>query len=294
MTAGLIALLTLLAAAAPAPPTPPPAKVPAPAPAPEAPAPRAWLGVFLGDAVDGGVQILDVVPDGPAAQGGLARGDILIRIDAADVGDRDALRRAFQAMVPGKTAAITVLRDGHSRTAPVVLGAAPPPAWKVWEIPPAAPAPPSSDVARALELAALGAVSADRALGVGFEEVPAELRTHLGGSADAGVLVTRVVANGPSAGRLRTGDLLVEADGTPMAAVSDLDGLVLGRRSGVLRVKAIRAGKPVTAEIPFRIQRPEDAARERRALALEATIRELETTLAGLKRELESLKSTPR
>jgi len=250
--------------------------------------------VFLGDAVDGGVQILDVVPDGPAAQGGLARGDILIRIDAADVGDRDALRRAFQAMVPGKTASITVLRDGRSRTAPVVLGAAPPPAWKVWELPPTPPVPPSSDSARVLELAALGAVSADRALGVGFEEVPAELRTHLGGSAAAGVLVTRVAANGPSAGLLRTGDLLVEADGAPMAAVSDLDGLVLGRRSGVLRVKAMRAGKPVVAEIPFRIQRPEDAARERRTLALEATIRELENTLAGLKRELASLKSAPR
>ena len=293
MTAGLIALVVLLAAAPAVPAPPQPATAPAPPAAPEA-QPRAWLGVFLGDAVDGGVQILDVVPDGPAAQGGLARGDILIRIDAADVGDRDALRRAFQAMAPGKTATITVLRDGRSRTSPVVLGAAPPPAWKVWELPPTPPVPPSSGVTRTLELAARGAVSADRALGVGFEEVPAELRTHLGGSANAGVLITRVAADGPSAGRLSTGDLLVEADGTPMTAVSDLDGLVLGKRSGVLRVRAIRAGKPVTAEIPFRIQRPEDAARERRALALEATIHELESTLAGLKRELESLKSGPR
>ncbi|HZN54346.1 MAG TPA: PDZ domain-containing protein [Candidatus Polarisedimenticolaceae bacterium] len=292
MTATALSVLLTLAAAAAAPPAP--ATPPVPQAAPEAAPSRAWLGVFLGDAVDGGVQILDVVPGGPAAQGGLSRGDILIRIDAADVGDRGALRRAFREMVPGKTAFVTVLRDGQSRTAPVVLGSAPPPAWSVFELPAAAPRAASSDAARALELAALGAVSADRALGAGFEEVPAELRAHLGGSARAGVLVTRVSAGGPSAGRLRTGDLVVEADGAPTAAVADLDGLVLARRAGVLRVKAMRAGRPVIAEIPFQVQRPEDAARERRVLALEETIRELEGTLAGLKRELGTLKGAPR
>ena len=39
-----------------------------------------WMGVFLGDAVDGGVQIVALVPGGPAQAGGLQRGDVLVRV----------------------------------------------------------------------------------------------------------------------------------------------------------------------------------------------------------------------
>ena len=65
-----------------------------PAPAP-APASRSWLGVWLEDAVDGGVQIIEVVPNGPAAKAGLASGDLVIRIGSKDVADRIELSNAL-------------------------------------------------------------------------------------------------------------------------------------------------------------------------------------------------------
>ena len=45
---------------------------------PTAPAGRAWLGVWLGDAVDGGVRIVETVRGGPAHLAGVQAGDTIV------------------------------------------------------------------------------------------------------------------------------------------------------------------------------------------------------------------------
>jgi len=122
----LLAIFTVLAglsASAAAPPEAPAA--PQPPVAPAAPTGRVWVGVFLGDEVDGGVQILEVVPGGPAAKAGLTSGDIVIRIDGKDVAEEKDLSRALSRHAPGETVGLTILRGGETKNKDLVLGTLP-------------------------------------------------------------------------------------------------------------------------------------------------------------------------
>lgn len=262
---------------------------PAP-PAPEPPASRAgsavWLGVLLGDAVDGGVQILDVVADGPAYRSGLAAGDIVIRVDDAEVPDRDALRRALAGLRPGRSAALTLLRDGRRMSATIVPAAAPASAT-LWRLPPEVTGPAPTGPG------GFPSGAAD-ALGVTLESVPAELRTHLGGGPEAGVLVTRVDADLPAADLLKPGDLVVRVLGVPVASREAFDAAARDHLGGTIAVDAVRRGQPFSVAIVTAPRSPEGLARDRRIRALEAAIEQLEGTLDGLRRELARLKARDR
>ena len=61
----------------------------------------AWLGVLLGDAVDGGLRLVALVPGGPAARGGLRPGDILVAADSSPTTSREDLERVLLAVRPG-------------------------------------------------------------------------------------------------------------------------------------------------------------------------------------------------
>jgi serine protease Do len=65
---------------------------------------------FLG--VEGGVEVQDVDPSGPAGKGGIRDGDILLRINKDSVTGLDAYRR-LQAKLPrGQMVSVLVGRDG--------------------------------------------------------------------------------------------------------------------------------------------------------------------------------------
>jgi serine protease Do len=236
--------------------------------------------VFLGDAVDGGVQILEVLPDGPAAKAGITSGDLVIRIDGKDVADRRDLSRAFDRHAPGDTVNVTILREGESRDLKVVLGT---PRTIVTPLQPRVRVAPMPDEP----------TSAAALLGIGVEAVPEELRRHLGGPADAGLLVLRVAPDGLSAKALRAGDLLVSVGGKPIATEADLDRVVLDRSSGPVALVGRRSKEAFTSEVSLRLKSPEQRRREARARAIEDAIRQLEERLIELKRELESLSVAP-
>ena len=254
-----------------------PAPPPAPKPAPRAAPSPTWFGVFLGDAVDGGVQILEVVADGPAANAGIVSGDLVIRVDGKDVADRRDLSRAFDGHAPGDTVGVTILREGEPKDVKVVLGT---PRRIVYQIPPVPPTPEEPTSASVL-------------LGIAVEAVPEELRKHLGGPADAGLLVLRVKPDGLSSKALRAGDLLVSVGGKPVASEADLDRVVLRRSSGPVALQGRRSKEPFTSEVSLQLKSPEQRQREARARALEDTIRRLETQLVELKRQLAALSDSP-
>ena len=254
--------------------------------------PRIWLGVFIEDAVDGGIQVIDVVPGGPAAKAGLSRGDVVIRANESEIANLQDLRRATESLSPGDVMTVTLLRNGSRRQVRVVPANPPPPGW-VLPKPPAAPASPSPGQELSFEFPGGDEISATDVLGVSVEEVPAPLREHLGGPAGAGLLVTHVDPGGPCAGRLRAGDLLVRAAALPLENLASLDRAVLRLRAGGLRLDGFRARAPFAAEIPVPMSAAGDAERSARILQLERSIRDLEASLDAMKRELAKIKSQP-
>ncbi len=86
---------------------------------------RAYLGVRMGDAPDGGAAVGGVEPGGPALRGGLQEGDRIVEIDGQPVGESDDVSGAVNAGRPGQELRIVVVRDGQRRTLTVELGTQP-------------------------------------------------------------------------------------------------------------------------------------------------------------------------
>jgi len=82
---------------------------------------RAWLGVFA-HAIDEGVVLDGIVPDGPGARGGLQEGDVIVSLDAHEVGSRKDLYLSLWRHEPGERLTLEVLRDNKSRRVEVTTG----------------------------------------------------------------------------------------------------------------------------------------------------------------------------
>jgi len=69
-----------------------------------------------------GIVIAFVEPDGPAAEAGAARGDILLEIDSETVEDLGDLMRYLNELEPGDEVELTVLHGDDLRTLTATLG----------------------------------------------------------------------------------------------------------------------------------------------------------------------------
>lgn len=66
-----------------------------------------------GGSAEEGMEVTAVEPDSPAAEAGLRRGDIIIRVDDRDVSSRQELRQAWQRIGAGKDATLEILRGSR-------------------------------------------------------------------------------------------------------------------------------------------------------------------------------------
>ena len=74
---------------------------------------RPWIGVWLGDAVDGGVEVVALVPGGPAQRGELRVGDIIIEANTLPITVQGSLTAVLGRMKPGDALSLAVLRSGQ-------------------------------------------------------------------------------------------------------------------------------------------------------------------------------------
>ncbi|HET7876194.1 MAG TPA: S1C family serine protease [Methylomirabilota bacterium] len=82
---------------------------------------RAWLGVFA-HPLEEGVIVAGVVPNGPGARSGIREGDLIVSLDAQEVGTRKDLYLQLWKHGPGERITVEVMRDNELRRVDVTGG----------------------------------------------------------------------------------------------------------------------------------------------------------------------------
>jgi putative serine protease PepD len=87
---------------------------------------HAYLGVRIADGEPGTGALVGGVEEGqPAAEAGLQEGDVVTKVDDAEVSDAAGLTAAIRSHEPGDKVTITFNRDGSEQTTEVTLGELP-------------------------------------------------------------------------------------------------------------------------------------------------------------------------
>jgi putative serine protease PepD len=87
---------------------------------------HAYLGVATEDVADSnGASISEVRAGTPAAEAGLENGDVVTKVNGANVDSADELRQLIDAKKPGDQVELTVRRDGDTTALEVTLGSRP-------------------------------------------------------------------------------------------------------------------------------------------------------------------------
>jgi S1-C subfamily serine protease len=76
--------------------------------------PRPWLGIYT-EAVEGGVAVIGLIPNGPASRAGIEVKDIILEVDNVEVASRRELYEALWRKRAGDELALTIQRgeDTH-------------------------------------------------------------------------------------------------------------------------------------------------------------------------------------
>lgn len=176
---------------------------------------RGWLGVMIqpvsrdlaesfGMDEPRGALIADLDPEGPAAEGGLQAGDVILAVDGARVNDSSTLPRLIGRTAPGSDVELELMRDGQRQTLELTLGD-----W------------PDSGSAAAGE----SRDSQQARLGISVVELDATERERLG--IEGGVRIAEVDPSGAAAAAgLQSGDILVSIDHRAVTSASELVSLV--------------------------------------------------------------------
>lgn len=209
---------------------------------------RGWFGVNVQDVDadiasaygapgEAGVLITRIDPAGPAAGSDFQVGDFVQKFDGVPVDSVRALSRIVADTPIGKQVEVSLIREGRVRQVPVTLGELPGAAA------PETPAPILPD-----------SLLSQNALGVELARLSDEGRRRHGVSGDvSGVLVASVSPTGPSFGKLRRGDVIIEIGfekvSEPSEVLSQLDALS-GAGEDLVLVRLVREGQtmffPVT------------------------------------------------
>ena len=184
---------------------------------------RGWLGVRIQAVTDelaeglgleepSGALVSEVTAGGPAADGGVEAGDVILKFDGKDVDEMRDLPRMVAETDVGKDVRVVVWRKGKTQTVKVVLGL-----LEEGE----KPAPAEVDKPAAPE-------AAESALQMKLQPLTEATRGEYGIAEDIkGVVVTEVAANSPAAEKgIRPGDVIVEVAQEAVATPADVRGAV--------------------------------------------------------------------
>jgi serine protease Do len=204
---------------------------------------RGWLGVMIQDVTGdlaksfglkerGGALVADVTDGGPAALGGVERGDVIMEFDGKKIARMKDLPILVAGTSVGKTVTLKMVRDGKEKQAEIRIG-------KLEEKETAA-----QDEER-------DGKNVD--LGMQIQEIPDEAQE--GYDADIhGVYVYRVVPGAPASdGGIQEGDVIMELDRKEIRNVARYRQLLREKKSGdtlLVLVRREEGSKYLTVKVP--------------------------------------------
>ena len=210
-----------------------------------------------------GVVIVAVDAEGPAAQAGIGRGDILVKAGDVEINAAVALFEVVTAAKPGDTLELLVLHGDEKRTIAVVLGtvAMGQGGERAYLGVQVADAPVESAAATV----AMPPVESPPVLDVQILTPTVATATAVAAPA-MGLIVAEVVADGPAAlAGVMAGDVIAAMDGVPVFSVDDFINALKGHTPGevvLLTVQKSGSAEAVVAQIPVTLGgAPDDPAR---------------------------------
>jgi serine protease Do len=184
---------------------------------------RGWLGIGIQELTDelakqfgvgpeDGVLVGNVMKDGPAEKGGLKTGDIIQEFNGTKITNLRQLQREVAQGPVNTSATVKVLREKQAMSLTVVLG----------EQPTEVAAGPAESPTE----------NTDR-FGFSVQDLTPELRDQFKLSADGGVIVSGVEADGPAArAGLRVGDIVAEANRERVSSAAAFTRILSQMRRG--------------------------------------------------------------
>jgi len=144
-----------------------------------------------------GALVVDVSKDGPAEQGGIKVGDVIIEFDGREVKESNDLPIIVARTPVGREVSVKVLREGEEVVLSVTIG-------------------------ELKEKQLFASPKRDKKLGLTVQEVAPQIAESLGPESTEGVVVTSIEPGGPgNEAGFRPKDVILEIDRQPIADLKD-------------------------------------------------------------------------
>jgi membrane-associated protease RseP (regulator of RpoE activity) len=218
-----------------------------------------WLGVIVekraGEDPDARVQIVDIVPDGPAEKAGLEKGDIILNIDGEAVTSPGALRKLIEQTEPGTMKTFEIIRNGKEKRFTVAIGervkddkSFEKNMWS-FKIP---------EVEDGEYNIFMGGEPVTRGfLGVNLQDLSEQLRNYFGVPGNRGVLIDSIIKGTPAerAG-LVAGDVILSINGANMKNSGHVQKAIRPLKEGeIAEIRLLRRGEEMTMSVPVSVKK---------------------------------------
>jgi len=237
-----------------------------------------WLGVGVSEVSadkmktlrlpeERGALLGKIVPDSPAAKAGLKENDVVLEINGQRIEGTEQFRRMIHEIPAGRTANLTVWRDGRSQNIKVTVGKHEAGNMKVFADGPKSfafkmpPMPAMPDLSGLEHLRSFSMISPGRPLlGIDAETLEGDFGNYFGAPNGEGVLVRGVFASSPAAkAGLKAGDVITSLNGERVRSASELREKLLTNREGKsIKLGVLRNKSELTLSVELPQQKEEE------------------------------------
>jgi C-terminal processing protease CtpA/Prc len=237
-----------------------------------------WLGVGVSEVSadkmkalklpeERGALLGKIVPDSPAAKAGLKENDVVLEINGQRIEGTEQFRRMIHEIPAGRTASLTVWRDGRSQNIKVMVGKQEAGNGRMFVDGPKSFAfkmptmPAMPDLSGLEHLRTFSMISPGRpVLGIDAENLAGDFGNYFGAPDGEGVLVRGVFANSVAAkAGLKVGDVITSLNGERIHNASELrEKLLTSHEAKSIKLGVLRNKSAVTLTVELPQQKEEE------------------------------------